>query len=125
MRESAIQQKILDYLRGLPECYARKIHGSIYGSGIADILGVYRGRALVLEVKQDGKKATPLQARELDRWHQGGAIVGVVCSVDDVQALLHTARTRADLLVTLLDTIPREGGERSDALTSREGERRA
>lgn len=86
--EKTIKQKILKYLNGLPTCYARGKHSSPFSKGWPDVLGSLSGRTLAFEVKQPGEKATDLQAAEQTKWCKSGAIVGVVTSVEDVQAIL-------------------------------------
>lgn len=86
--EISIVRKIVAKLNAMPETYARKSHGSAYSSGWPDILGAHRGRPLALEVKRPGGKATPLQLRELSRWREAGAIVGVVTSWEQVERFL-------------------------------------
>ena len=87
-REKGRKEQILDYLNTLPRCYARGKHSSPFSKGWADVMGSLNGRTLALEVKQPGKVATKLQQMELTKWYRAGAIVGVVRSVEDVQAIL-------------------------------------
>ena len=89
MRESLIQKKILDYLNGLPNCYAVNNHGNGYqGAGRPDIFACYRGRFLALEVKNEKGQPTKLQLHELAKWQAAGAVAGIVRSVDDVRKLI-------------------------------------
>jgi len=87
MRESIIRSNIIKYLRSAG-AYARSVHGSPYMAGMPDIVACYNGKALMLEVKCPKKQATPLQAAELERWRNAGAIAEVVHSVEDVACLL-------------------------------------
>lgn len=87
-REKSIERAILKFLNGLPRCYARSIHGSLFMTGFPDIMGCLDGRMLALEVKRPGGKPTPLQAAELDKWKLAGAVSGVVESVEDTRKLL-------------------------------------
>jgi len=57
-------------------------------AGLPDIFALYRGKFLGLEVKAPGGVPTPIQARTLADMEAHGATVGVVRSVEDVQALL-------------------------------------
>jgi len=56
--------------------------------GWPDFMGCYGGRTLALEVKTPHGIVTPLQARELAKWEEAGAVARVVRSVRDVQKLL-------------------------------------
>lgn len=86
-RESAIVRAILSYLNNLPECIAYKTKGGATSSGLPDIMGCYKGRALCLEVKtaDHGNTVTEKQEQTLEKWYAAGAIVGVVYSTVAVQ----------------------------------------
>jgi hypothetical protein len=62
MLEKDIVNQILKYLKTLPECFAWKEHGGMYGtSGIPDIIVCYRGKFVAFEVKTPSGKLTTLQ----------------------------------------------------------------
>ena len=65
-------------------CKVIKVHGSpTMEAGTPDLIGCYRGRCFVLEVKRDEKyPATALQLRRLDEWQAAGAKAAVVWTVD-------------------------------------------
>lgn len=86
--EKSITAGILRYLNSLPGCYACKVHGGPYMAGWPDIVGCYQGRALALEVKRPGNRATKLQLAVLRKWREAGAVAGVVTSVEDVKELV-------------------------------------
>jgi len=67
-----------------------KIHGGPHQlAGVPDLLCLRQGRAVFLEVKQPGKKATPLQAARMNEIEtQGGAVCHVVTSKADALACL-------------------------------------
>jgi len=74
--------------------------GGFQRPGIPDLLLVKHGIAVFLEVKQPGKKPTPLQdyvMREIQR--VGGAVAAVVCSVDEAEKVLDDA-IRRNLQIT-------------------------
>jgi len=54
--------------------------------GVADILGIYQGRFLAIEVKRRLGKLSPEQAKFLDRINHEGGIALCARSVDDVIA---------------------------------------
>lgn len=85
--EAAIVRQMLTWLNRLPECYAHKTHGGMFGrAGKPDITGCFRGWRFEIEVKRPGNKPTPLQERELTRWAAAGAHVAVVHSLEELQA---------------------------------------
>ena len=85
--EAAITEAIIRWLRARG-AHVIKTYGGPYRRGLPDLIGVYRGRALALEVKRPGGKPTPLQEHELSRWAAAGALVAVVTSVEDVKQLI-------------------------------------
>lgn len=56
--------------------------------GSSDLIGIFKGRFLALEVKMHGKKPTPEQENFLRAVRENGGIAGVVRSIDDVRKLL-------------------------------------
>jgi len=87
MTETAITEAIMRWLRARG-AHVIKTYGGPYRRGLPDLIGVYRGRALALEVKRPGGKPTKLQEYELGRWAAAGAVAGVVTSVEDAKRLL-------------------------------------
>ena len=89
--ESTVTTAILKALNAMPDTYAVKLHGSMYGrAGTPDILCVraqsYQwqcGQAYFLEVKRPGQKPTPAQLAEMARWTGVGAICCVVRTVQE------------------------------------------
>jgi hypothetical protein len=69
-----------------------KIHGGPYQlAGVPDLLCLKEGRAVFLEVKQPGKRATEIQARRMNEIEtQGGAACHVVTSKEEADACLRT-----------------------------------
>jgi len=102
--EKKIENAILTYLSFLPDCFAwknnttgiydpttgkwRKTKNRFAINGVADILGVYKGRALAIEVKAPGKKATKDQVDFLDTFSKNGGLCGVATSVDETRNIL-------------------------------------
>jgi hypothetical protein len=82
--ETAIKDKIMKHLKGLPNCYAMKVWGNHTTIGQPDILGCCAGRTLALEVKRSGEQPTEIQKATLKKWADAGAVAGVVRSVADV-----------------------------------------
>lgn len=88
-RESAIVNAIMRWLKNLPNCEARKAHGSVWSvAGDPDIYGCINGRMFLLEVKQPGRRPTVLQEKRLREWRGAGAIVGVAHSLEEAQTIV-------------------------------------
>lgn len=88
--EKAIVNSIMRWLKERRGCYALKTHGNRYlANGTPDILGCYFGHMFAIEVKQPGKKPTPLQKIQLARWGRAGCTTGVVHSLDEAKELLY------------------------------------
>jgi Holliday junction resolvase len=86
--EAAIVNAILKALNDLPQTYVRKTHGNRYSVAWPDIVGTHHGQAIALEVKTPTGKVTARQTHELAKWRRGGALCGVVRSVDEALAVL-------------------------------------
>lgn len=64
--------------------------GAFQRAGVPDLLCIKNGRAVFLEVKQPGKKPTPLQQQVMrEIREQGGAVAEVVTSRDEAQKVLN------------------------------------
>jgi hypothetical protein len=91
MQEKTIVKAILAYLKSIPDCFAWKEHGGMYGqSGLPDIICCCRGRFIGLEVKIETGKATTLQTATLRKIQNAGGTAHLVRSVDDVKEILAT-----------------------------------
>lgn len=103
LTEKQIQNQILDYLAYLPGCKAwpnqsmgvydpvRKTfrrQGGHHNRGVADIIGIYRGWMICIEVKSATGKLASHQAEFLEEMNQRGAIAFVARSLEDVIAKL-------------------------------------
>ncbi len=86
--ESAIQAKILKFLRALrPACWSIKA-AVCNERGVPDILCCYRGRFVGLEVKTARGRISAPQRVQNDRIRKAGGCAVVVRSVADVKAVL-------------------------------------
>ena len=74
--------------------WTMKIHGGPYQlAGVPDLLCLKSGTAVFLEVKQPGKKPTPIQVRRMEEIEaQGGAACHVVTSAEQAQVILGSGR---------------------------------
>lgn len=75
--------------------WVMKIHGGPYQlAGVPDLLCIKHGKALFLEVKQPGKKATAIQRSRMNEIEtQGGAACFVVTNYEEADACLRTDAT--------------------------------
>ena len=82
MLEKDIVKAILQYLRGIPRCFAWKTHGGMYGTaGIPDVVACIDGRFYAFEVKQLSGKLTRLQEHTLEKIRAAGGVAAKVVSV--------------------------------------------
>jgi hypothetical protein len=66
-----------------------KVHGSAsQKAGTPDLLACVRGRFVAVELKQPGKKPTPLQMKRLRDWAAVGALAGWATTEVELDALL-------------------------------------
>ena len=106
--EKAIETVILLYLNHLPECFAwknnsvgvfdskkgtyRKSKGQYNINGVSDVLGIYRGRMLAVEVKRKhNSPRTTEQEDFINHIIKHGGIAGFCHSIECVQQLLKEA----------------------------------
>jgi penicillin-binding protein-related factor A (putative recombinase) len=102
--EKQIQNAILEYLNYLPECKAwtnqsvgiynpatggfRRQVGKYTSKGVSDIIGIYHGKMLCIEVKSKTGKLSEHQEMFLKEMKRHGAIAFVARSVNDVAEVL-------------------------------------
>jgi len=89
MNESEITKRMVARLKSRG-AWARKIHGNMYTAGLPDIIAVYKGWALGLEVKKPGreKTLTEMQAKTLSRIEEAGGYGQMVTTVEQVGKIL-------------------------------------
>lgn len=89
MKEKTITNQILKYLKDLPECYAFKEHGGLYGtSGIPDIICCYKGRFVAFEVKNEKGKLSKLQEITIEKIRKASGVAFKVTSLEEVKEIL-------------------------------------
>ena len=110
MNENAITTKLINKLKTLTGCYARKQHGGMFSSGDPDALICFRGKLVWVEVKVDGGKLSALQAEQMQRWQNAGALVMLaVYNYKDKTFKVFTAKNRwADFALINVDKIMNE-----------------
>lgn len=89
MKEADIVKAIMRFLKTLPNCFAWKEHGGMYGTaGIPDIIACIDGKFYGFEVKTDIGKPTKLQESTIRKINKAGGTAVVVRSVDEVKSIL-------------------------------------
>ena len=89
MSEAAITRRILAAIKSTPEAKAIKIHGSGYSeAGTPDIIGAYKGRMFLVEVKAEKGRATLLQLHRLEEWKDAGAVAVIAGPEFDTAAFM-------------------------------------
>ena len=89
MKEKTITNQILKYLKSIPECFAFKEHGGIYGvSGLPDIICCYKGKFMAFEVKTPQGKLSKLQEIAIKRINESGGMAFKVTSLQEVKDIL-------------------------------------
>ncbi|MEI6132418.1 MAG: VRR-NUC domain-containing protein [Bacillota bacterium] len=89
MAEKEIVSAILKYLKTVPDCFAWKTHGGLYGTaGIPDIIACIGGRFVAFEVKTKLGKLTKLQEITIQRINEAKGKAYKVTSVSEVKKIL-------------------------------------
>lgn len=91
MAEKEIVPAILKYLKTVPNCFAWKEHGGMYGTaGIPDVIACISGRFYAFEVKTPSGKLTKLQEITLQRIENAKGKAYKVTSVEEVKKILES-----------------------------------
>ena len=89
MKEADIVRAILKYLKTVPDCFAWKEHGGMWGTaGIPDIICCIGGKFVAFEVKTETGKTTALQEATSRKIHGCGGSAQIVRSVSEVRAVI-------------------------------------
>jgi len=97
MTEAQLTHRVIEHLRKLKRegepCWWLKIHGGpLQHAGVPDLLIVYHGVALFVELKAPGKKPTRLQLETMRRIKAAGGRAIVIDKLDDLQVALGLLR---------------------------------
>ncbi len=65
-------------------------------AGVSDILGVWNGIAIAIEVKKPGNKPTDNQREFLDHFAKAGGLAICACTLDGLKKTLQTVRETSD-----------------------------
>jgi hypothetical protein len=99
MAEKDIVTSILHYLKTVPDCFAWKEHGGMYGTaGIPDIIACISGRFFAFEVKTLSGKLTKLQEVTIGKIHAAGGQAFRVTSAAEVKAIVRVGGVYNDSL---------------------------
>lgn len=105
--EHTIQTHILDWLQFQPRCFYWRQNASMNRKeykgtvryfksvsvpGISDIMGIWNGKPLAIEVKRPGEKLRPDQIEFLQKFSNAGGIAIVAYRVEDVIESLNQFR---------------------------------
>lgn len=90
--ESSVVATIIKKLNAVPGCRVKKFHGSAFGMMELDIYGCFNGRAVFIEVKRPGGKATERQKREIERWRAVGALTGCATTPQEALSIINQIR---------------------------------
>lgn len=103
MPEKFIEALILDWLRLQPNCFAFKVNQAGYFDpkkqkftthknrsikGVSDIVGIWHGKPLAIEVKSRKGKLSEFQSEFLYKFAKAGGISILARSLDDVMNIL-------------------------------------
>lgn len=84
-KEADITRAIRSLLKSLNIFHWKQWQGSFsQPKGVSDILGIYKGKPLAIEVKTERGRLSQFQDEFLERWKKEGGIGFVARSVDDV-----------------------------------------
>jgi Holliday junction resolvase len=82
--EKEITASIRSYLKAFKVFHWKVWQGLGSTPGVPDIIGIYRGKFLAIEVKTERGKLSPHQERFIQNINDAGGIAFVARSVDDV-----------------------------------------
>ena len=88
MLENQVQKDVLKYLKK-QRVYHFRFQAQVNLNGMPDIIALYRGYFLGLELKRpNGGRATGLQLKKLDAINENGGIGVVIDNVENLKLLL-------------------------------------
>lgn len=95
MLEKDIVAAIMRYLKTVPDCFAWKEHGGMYGTaGLPDIICCISGRFMALEVKTPTGRLTKLQETTITKIKAAKGEACKVTSVEDVKLILDSLEVK-------------------------------
>ena len=95
MTEKDIVTAIMRYLKTVPDCFAWKEHGGMYGTaGLPDIICCIDGRFVAFEVKVPTGKLTKLQEIMITKIKAAKGEACKATSVEDVKVILNSLEVK-------------------------------
>lgn len=86
--EKAVENQIKHHITAFEQSWSLKLHGSsVTGKSFPDLLGSFRGRPFLVEVKADGGSPSHGQLLWVQRLRDSGYVSGVVYSLEDFLSL--------------------------------------
>ncbi len=70
---------------------------SAFGMMELDIYGCFNGRAVFIEVKRPGGKATERQEREIEKWRAVGALTGCATTPQEALSIINQRNCDEDI----------------------------
>ena len=87
--ERVLTKEALAWLNDLPQSHFFKVHGGPYQStGISDLIGVFRGQFVAIELKVGYNTATPRQKWFLGKITEAKGAATVCRSLDEVKQVM-------------------------------------
>jgi hypothetical protein len=88
MLESKIQKSIIKYLKD-KRVYHFRFQAQVNLNGLPDIIALYKGYFIGLELKRPGGKPTGLQLKKIEAINENGGIGLVVDNIKDVKLIIN------------------------------------
>lgn len=85
--ESKIQKEVIDYLKK-NRIYHFRFQAQVNLNGIPDIIALYKGHMLGIELKKEDGKPTDLQIKKLQAINENGGIGVIIRSVSQLDSLI-------------------------------------
>ena len=92
--EAEITKEIRYYMREANIWHWKNWAGPMSVAGISDILGIYKGRFLAVEVKRPGQHPTKKQLNFLERVHREGGLAVCVHSWEELAKFFETVEEK-------------------------------
>lgn len=85
--ENKIQKEVIDYLKK-NRIYHFRFQAQVNLNGIPDIIALYKGYMLGIELKKEDGKPTDLQSKKLQAINENGGIGVIIKSVSQLDSLI-------------------------------------
>lgn len=85
--ENKIQKEVIDYLKK-NRIYHFRFQAQVNLNGIPDIIALYKGYMLGIELKKEDGKPTDLQLKKIQAINENGGIGVIIKSVSQLDSLI-------------------------------------